>query len=219
MPRTFLNSVPALETVDGLTSCRDLTNPFIGQYVSLREHHLVQVPKGPTMLEEKLACPMEAAAHERRFLTAQQGSSASTFPDEHVAIIARTVEMAETKFHESRVVFLEDSYWAPSFPMSTAGYIDRQTDLKYLGDCMIDPNTSVPDRIAEFDLEDLVEADVKLPSPTETQSMLDAFRKNRIRFYLKTPDSLRVQKRVSSGKAAVKLRSKSKASDKCSIVL
>ena len=208
-----------METVGRLTSSRDPTNPFIGQYVSLREHHVVQVPKGPSMMEEKLACPMEDAAHERRFLIAQQGSSASTFPNEHVAIVARTVEIAETKFHESRVVFFERTQWEPYLPTSPAGNIDRRTDLKYLGDCMLEADMSVPDRITDSDLEDLVEADAKMPSPAEENSILESFRKNRVTFYLKKTDSLRVQKRVSPGKAVVKLRTKSKASDKRSVIL
>ena len=213
----FLDSVsatpasrPGLEAVHELTLFRDRTNPFIGQHVSLREHYLIHVPKGPSMLEEKLACPMEDAAHERQFLTAQQGSSASTFVNQHVSIVARTIDIMEKMFLDADVMVYEGIYSIPSDPVNITGFSHHRTDLLYVGDCIVGAEKSYSDQILESDLEDLVQGDsVDILSPAEERLLLEQARKRRIRFYRHGPADLRVNKRIASISAA---RVSSKAS-------
>jgi hypothetical protein len=210
MPRMFLDSVsatpasrPGLEAVHELTLLRDRTNPFIGQHVSLREHCLIQVPKGPSMLEEKLACPMEDAAHERQVLTAQQGSSASTFLNQHVSIVARTIDIMEKMFLDAEMMFYERTHSIPSDSTDPAGFLHHRTDLLYLGNCTVGAEKSYSDQILESDLEDLVQGDsVDIISPAEERLLLEQFRQRRIRHYRQGPAGLRVNKRIATIAAA-----------------
>lgn len=188
-------------------SALDLTNPFIGQHVSLREHYVVQVPKGPSMLEEKLACPMEDAAHERRFLTSQRGSSASTFPDEHVSIVARTLNMMENMFLESGARAHDRSYWRPTTPVDTAGDVHDPADLPYPGSWTAAVDVSKSDRILESDFQDSVEGDTIDDLRAEIQMLREKTRKQRKSLYRQKPAVLRVATRLSS-RADVNLRSK-----------
>lgn len=215
----FLDSVaatpasrPGLETRHELTLFRDQTNPFVGQSVSLREHHLIQVPKGPSMLEEKLACPMEDAAHERQFLTAQQASSASTFLTQHVSIVARTIDIMEKNFLDADLMVYEKIYSTPSNPVDTAGFSHHRTDLLYLGDSIVGAEKSHSDRILESDLEDLVQGDsVDILSPAEEHLLLEQARKRWISLYRHRPAGLRVNKRIA-GIAAARVSSKASRS-------
>lgn len=195
-----------LDAVHELTLARDPTNPFFDRHVSLREHYVVQVPKGPSMLEEKLSCPMEDAAHERQFLTAQQGTSASTFLDQHVSIVARTIDMMEKVFLDSASIFHERPYLPPREPVETAARVERQVNLLYVGQHLVGFEEPKSDRVRELDLCDLIQwGSVDSFSSAEEGLLLEQARRRRIRLYRQRPADLRVNKRIAN-KAAAKQR-------------
>jgi hypothetical protein len=208
-----LDSFPpryGLEIAYELTPFRDPTNPFLGQHVSLCEHHIIGVPRGPSMLEEKLACPMEDAAHERQFQTAQQGSSASTFLDQHVAIIARTIAMmTENVFLDSGMMSHEKSSSLPGDPVEIAACAERQTRLLCVGDHFDGVDNPAPDRIRDSDVPDLGQWDSIDVISSEKESMLRQARGQRIRLYRQGPAHLRVVYKPIFSPAALRLRTKS----------
>lgn len=74
----------------------DFTNPFggTGSQLRLREHYLIQVPQGPSMLRMLLDCPMQKIAHERLFLAAQQASPRAdcAFETYHTAAVGAYID-------------------------------------------------------------------------------------------------------------------------------
>lgn len=73
----------------------DHTNPFIGSQLKLKEHYLIHVPHGTEMLEVMRSSPMHGNAHERRFMTTQDGGVNVNFEDEHVPRIESYIHWQE----------------------------------------------------------------------------------------------------------------------------
>lgn len=202
------NQKARLHAVHGLTFLRDLTNPTIVQHAPMHEYYVAHVPKGPSMLEEKLACPMEDAAHERRFLTAQRGLSASTFLEEHVSVVTRTVDMMEKMFLDSSRTAPETSQSRPTPSVNTRGCVPSPTDLQYSGGWLAVADTTQTARTFQPDLTTAIEDGATEDTDyIAIRQMLEQSRKRRRSGYQQKPGDLRVNKRVAQ-RALVSLRSK-----------
>ena len=156
------------------------------------------------MLEEKLACPMQDAAHERQFVTAQRGLSALNFHDEHVSIVSRTINFLESKFLHSSAVVQESTCSRPTTPVDPNGCVHYISDLMWQPSDWTDSTPNL-----ESDFEGSVE-NYALPEPydAELHILLNHVRKYRQTCYRKKPEYTRVNKNAVRSKSNVHLRSK-----------
>lgn len=180
-------------------------------HVPLHEYYVAQISKGPSMMAEKLDCPMEAAAHERQFKTAQLGLAASNFHDDHCSMVTQTLNHFESMLLNSSSMMQESTYSRPSTPVNTEGSVHYLSDLIWqANDWTATTNTLNPGLIMEADLKDsdddaaICELDL-----TETRLLLEQTRARRKLQYRQTSSDLRVNKQITGRNAgAVHLRSK-----------
>jgi hypothetical protein len=152
-----------------------------------------------------LACPMEWAAHERRFLTAQQGVSASNFHDEHCSNVTRTIGHLEGLFLDPDLMMQESTYSRPTAPVNTAGCVHYLSDLVWQPDDWAVNATNLDScPMLEADLKDPIDdATSRAFSFAETHRLFEEARKRRKVLYRQKPDHIRVRKSIGTRNKAV----------------
>jgi hypothetical protein len=159
-------------------------------------------------LEEKLACPMEHASHERRFMTAQQGLSGSNFYDEHCSNVTRTINHLEGFFLDPNLMMQESIYSRPTTTVDTAGCVHYLSDLMWQPDDWTANATNLnPSPMLEADLKDPIDnAMTRAFSFVETQMLFEETRKRKKVLYRQKPDHIRVRKNIGTRNKAVSTR-------------